>query len=361
VGRLPPRKILSKLALKAITLYNPTAKAIEKQVKAVANPVCIKDVQLADIKLTDSIREAYISKVFDAYQSFEVVVTDRFHAAVFSSLTGTPCVALNSQIPKKISGYRDFLPNIQFIRDPQDIPQAIAKAKASNRRTSDFSYYFANFRNIIQEELEKVQQPEVEPENVPADPDGVFALLTNRRSHRKWIDAEVEENKMQKILTAGMYAPSAANHQATRFIVVSDKKRIGEVCKYASPWFKNSHPNKIVMVLFDTAKKHIISLDFKNKRHPWMRFLWQDTSAATMNMITMAEAQNIKSCYVSITPPEYGDQEKQIRQVLGIPERYVLTCMLFLGYSDRKIDVATARHQGKPIRRNRAEYILTKS
>ncbi len=189
------------------------------------------------------------------------------------------------------------------------------------------------------------------------NPDDLMELIKGRRSIRKWLDKAVEEEKVRQTLVAGMYAPSACNSQKARALVVRDRDLIAEICQNVVSWFKKSWPEIIIAVLFDLEKPHPLGFDF-TKPHPWSRFIWQDTAAAMMNMMLMAETLGLKTCWVSIKPPEYGNQEKEIRELLQIPDKYKLTCLLFLGYSDQKVDINTHKHYWVPIKRNEEEFIL---
>jgi nitroreductase len=52
----------------------------------------------------------------------------------------------------------------------------------------------------------------------------VFEAVKARRSIRKYQDVEVEEEKLQKILEVARLAPSAANRQQWKFLVVKSKE-----------------------------------------------------------------------------------------------------------------------------------------
>ncbi|HEX3012647.1 MAG TPA: nitroreductase family protein, partial [Methanobacterium sp.] len=52
----------------------------------------------------------------------------------------------------------------------------------------------------------------------------VFEAVSKRRSIRKYKDTEVEDEKLQNILEVARIAPSAANRQEWKFIVVKDKE-----------------------------------------------------------------------------------------------------------------------------------------
>lgn len=189
------------------------------------------------------------------------------------------------------------------------------------------------------------------------NPDDLMELIKGRRSIRQWLDRPVEEEKIKAIITAGIYAPSACNFQATRFYIIRDRTMIAAIARNVSSWFEEIYPPVIIVVLLDLEKSHPLSFDF-SKPNPWSHFIWQDTAAAMMNMMLMAEVLGLKTCWVSIIPPEYGNQEKQIRELLKIPDKYKLTCSLFLGYSDQKVDINTHKHYGVPIKRNEEEFIL---
>ncbi len=190
------------------------------------------------------------------------------------------------------------------------------------------------------------------------NPDDLMDLIKTRRSIRKWLSKPVEEEKIKKILTAGVYAPSAANCQKTRFHVIRDKGVIMEICKNTSPWFKKVYPSIIIAVLFDLGKPNPQNLNYKKTHHAWSRFIWQDTAAAMMNMMLMAEALGLKTCWVSVIPSTLGPQRIRLRRLLNVTRRYVLACFLFVGYSDQKIDVNTYTHSGLPIKRVETECVL---
>lgn len=191
------------------------------------------------------------------------------------------------------------------------------------------------------------------------EPNELLELIKSRRSIRRWLPKPVEDEKISKILTAGIYAPCACNYQATRFHVIRDKALIATISKNTAPWFKNVYPPIIIAVLFDVKKPHPLGFNF-SKPHPWSRFIWQDTASAMMNMMLMAEALGLKTCWVSIIPSKLGPQRQRIRQLLKINHRYGLTCLLFLGYSNEQVDINTAKHYGVPIKRVEKEYILAR-
>ena len=53
----------------------------------------------------------------------------------------------------------------------------------------------------------------------------VYDAIRKRKSIRRYKDKEVEQEKLMRILEAARLAPSAANKQEWRFVVVRDKEK----------------------------------------------------------------------------------------------------------------------------------------
>jgi nitroreductase len=63
-------------------------------------------------------------------------------------------------------------------------------------------------------------------------------LATKRYSVRSYKAAPVEDDKLQSVLQAARLAPTAANRQAFRLIVIPTKSRESELLRiYNRPWF----------------------------------------------------------------------------------------------------------------------------
>ena len=65
-----------------------------------------------------------------------------------------------------------------------------------------------------------------------------LGLLQKRRSIRKFKHQEVDQSLIEKILEAGMLAPSGKNRQNWRFFVVQGQKR-NEYLKYSQKTWIN--------------------------------------------------------------------------------------------------------------------------
>ncbi len=317
-------------------------KNYHKSITAGFENATVKDVQTSDVDLTDQNREEYINEVFAIYQKFQIVITDRFHGAVFSQLTQTPCIAIEGKIPHKITGCRNILPDVVIVKHISEIPRLIQKTITKKPQPVDLSSYFDNFRSMIFTYMKSsIRKPENTP--VSINPEDLLQLIKNRRSIRKWTSKPVEPYKIRQILLAGLYAPSAANTQAVQLLSISNGDALRVLCQNTSIWFKNSQPAHAILVLYDTEKAGTLKLK------SWQnRFIWQDSACSMQNMMIAAEALGLKSCFCSANP----EKGNRIKKLLKLKSSYIVGAILFLGYSEQTINERKALHMGKPIQKN---------
>jgi nitroreductase len=155
-----------------------------------------------------------------------------------------------------------------------------------------------------------------------------------------------------------VYAPSACAAAKVKFQLIKDKDLIANISKNTSDWFTKIFPNKIIVVYFDLSKQDSMGINYIIPHKYWSRFIWQDSAAAMQNMILMAEAYEVKTCWVSHRPDREGLHEKAVKELLNIPNHLILTSFLFLGYSNSKIDYENDTHQGNRIKRDTDSSIL---
>ena len=73
-----------------------------------------------DYNITSNDRKVEISQFFNEYRSAELVITDRLHGMIFSAITGTPCIVINSRSPK-VKGCYEWIKNLDYIKFCDDV------------------------------------------------------------------------------------------------------------------------------------------------------------------------------------------------------------------------------------------------
>lgn len=147
----------------------------------------------------------------------------------------------------------------------------------------------------------------------------VYEAIQKRRSIRSFEERPVEKEKIEKLLRAGMQAPSAGNQQPWEFIVVEDKKTLQELSKahiYAGP-IKNAPLGIIVLANEKNAK--------------YKQYYQQDLAAAAENILLAAVELDLGTVWMGIAPE--ADRMAFIKELFHLPAGVEAFVMLAIGYS----------------------------
>ncbi|MFP4045883.1 MAG: nitroreductase family protein [Candidatus Aenigmatarchaeota archaeon] len=148
--------------------------------------------------------------------------------------------------------------------------------------------------------------------------------IRKRRSCRSFADREVETEKLEEILKAASFAPSAHGRYPWELIVVKDDETREELSK-TSPWAKFIAESPAVVVVIG---------DEENSSY-WI----EDCSVLAENIQLEAANQGLGSCWAqarNIESPGGKDTEEEVREVLELPEDRRILCMIAIGYPNRK-------------------------
>jgi nitroreductase len=129
-----------------------------------------------------------------------------------------------------------------------------------------------------------------------------FDVVRMRRSVRQFRSEPVSRAALEKIVAAGIEAPSGANAQLRQYVIVDDPAVLAQL-RQASKALESA-PAAIVLVL-------------ALKATPYGEFWIQDASAAMQNMLLAAVALGYAGCWVE---GAIRGCEEQLRQALGVPE-----------------------------------------
>jgi len=134
--------------------------------------------------------------------------------------------------------------------------------------------------------------------------------IRGRRSIRKYLPGEVEDEKLAAILEAGRWAPSASNRQPWHFIVVEDKEKIRKLAK--SKWAE--------------APVMIVGLADTEASPNWCS---NDLGIAIEHMVLEATNLGLGTCWMGQT-----GREDLIRGLLDIPDKFRPVAVVPIGVPD---------------------------
>lgn len=171
----------------------------------------------------------------------------------------------------------------------------------------------------------------------------ILQTILHRRSIRRFDTRQIEEETLQKILQAGLYAPSAGGRQGVIFAVSQNREvneRLGKINR-ANSYFRMSTATRYVSreqpSIVDDAKltnafydaPTVITL-FAPKD---FLFAAEDCAVAAENMMLAADALGVGSCYIghgwTAFAAPYG---QDILRQWGIRTDYYAVMQLLLGY-----------------------------
>ena len=157
-----------------------------------------------------------------------------------------------------------------------------------------------------------------------------------RRSVRNFTDEEVTKEQMNKILEAGLLAPTSMNRKPCNFLVVSNKdtlKELSEVKAHGSQFLAGA--NKAIVVIANTLQADT-----------WI----EDSSIALGYMHLMAADIGVGSCWIQIhlrKSADGEDSEKLVRDIIKIDDYFRIVGILALGIPDGEVEAHTLKDMDK--------------
>jgi nitroreductase len=150
--------------------------------------------------------------------------------------------------------------------------------------------------------------------------------IRSRRSIRKYTGDPVTDEQLDELLRAAMSAPSAANQQPWRFVVIRSQEQRDRI-----PTF---HPHASMA----PSASVVIAVcgDLSGLRIPerWV----QDCSAATQNLLLAAHDRGLGAVWLGVYPTE--ERVEGVRRLLDLPEDIMPLSMVAIGHPAEHLPAA---------------------
>jgi nitroreductase len=159
----------------------------------------------------------------------------------------------------------------------------------------------------------------------------VLEAINQRRTIRAYNTTPVDEKTLETILNAGRLAPSWANTQTARFIVLKDPQTKAQLADIAV------RPGNRAIAALKTAPiviavcAELNRAGFRdgrphtNKGGYWYMF---DAGLAMENMVLTAQSFGLGTLFVG------GMNAEKAEAILGVPEGFAFVILMALGYPD---------------------------
>ena len=161
--------------------------------------------------------------------------------------------------------------------------------------------------------------------------------IKTRRAVRSYSDKPVQEDVLDQILEAGLWAPSGMGMQSQKLLLVTDKTLLGKLSALnASIMGVDTDPfygaPAVVFVLCDaSAKTHVY-----------------DGPLAAENMMLAATALGVDSCYIFRGKEMFATSEgKQMLKDLGMDGDLEGNAIVILGYREGEASAPKPRKENR--------------
>ena len=157
-----------------------------------------------------------------------------------------------------------------------------------------------------------------------------YELVLKRFSCRKFKKRKVEREKIIKCVESARFAPSACNSQPWRFIVIDDENLIKEIAKTATKGIygiinKFLYETPLIVAVLSDKEKFIARVGGKIMSTEYHLI---DIGIACEHFVLQATEFGLGTYYIGYF------NEKGIKKILRIPDRYKLVLLIAVGYPD---------------------------
>jgi len=147
-----------------------------------------------------------------------------------------------------------------------------------------------------------------------------LSVIHSRKSVRNFTGETVGRDVLEKIVRAGMAAPTAVNRQPWSFVIVTDRKTL-DTLNDALPYAKMLKKAGAAVIVCAIPGKA-----FENSTE----FAVIDSTCASENILLAAEAFGLGAVWTAAYP--YKDRMDIVRKTLNIPENVIPLNVIPIGH-----------------------------
>jgi len=149
-------------------------------------------------------------------------------------------------------------------------------------------------------------------------------ILTQRRSVRRFTTQPVEREKLDLLLEAARWAPSAGNSQPWQFLAITQPRTIRTLKMFMPGVMGNiKEVPALLGICLDTRRRGELSL--------------YDLGCALQNILLCAHALGLGACAIG------GFDGRQVKELLELPEESELCLLVTLGYPAGEVKTPSRR------------------
>lgn len=150
----------------------------------------------------------------------------------------------------------------------------------------------------------------------------VMQNILSRKSVRSYTEQPVSREQLDTLVRAAMAAPTGRDMRPWKFVVITNKATITQLNEALPRAKMLAEAQAVIAICGDMSVKDDEGKSSKN----WTL----DCSAATENLLLMAEAMGLGAVWVGVYP--YEDRTPAVQKVLELPDHLIPLNVIPIGY-----------------------------
>jgi len=160
----------------------------------------------------------------------------------------------------------------------------------------------------------------------------IYTPIETRRARRAIVDQPIEKSTLEKLLQAAHLAPSCANNQPWRFIVVDEEPTLTQSKEHLTG---GNYWAKMSPAIIAVTSRADLDCQVPDGREYYLF----GCGLASMNLILQATELGL------IAHPVAGFKQTPIKQLLDIPNDFTLITLIILGHPSDNHSYLSKKHQ----------------
>lgn len=153
--------------------------------------------------------------------------------------------------------------------------------------------------------------------------------IFNRRTKRTFSNKIISHEILEKLIKSAIYAPSACNRQAWRFIIINKNSLRSKIVEKGGSKLISIAPQGIIVVY----RNDVSANSNLYKDHI------QSAAACIQNILLTAHQEKISACWICDLP-----RPKSLKLLMNIPKNYDIIAYIALGYAKKDNSTLSISH-----------------
>ncbi len=148
----------------------------------------------------------------------------------------------------------------------------------------------------------------------------VYDAITKRRTVYSFLDKEISEDVILKLIDSAVRSPTAGGIREYEFIIVTNADLKSQISKISLTPHIDSAPI-IIVVICDKSKMDAVFDEEDSET-----FCVENAALAIENLLLMASSYGLGSAWIATL------QQEEVKKLLAIPEKYKVRGIIPIGY-----------------------------